>query len=92
MTDWQEYEDAILEDTVMEQGEYLGHYGILHKSGRYPWNSGTTENKRNRDFLGYFDAIKAAAKAEGKNRVVVNTPFVDIRPLPPITPMEDESA
>jgi len=67
VTDWQEYEDAILEDTVMEQGEYLGHYGILHKSGRYPWNSGTTENKRNRDFLGYFDAIKAAAKAEGKN-------------------------
>ena len=31
--------------------EYLAHYGILRKSGRYPWGSGTTQNQRNKSFL-----------------------------------------
>lgn len=31
--------------------EHLAHYGILRRSGRYPWGSGATESKRNRDFL-----------------------------------------
>lgn len=34
-------------------------YGILRKSGRYPWGSGSTQNVRNRDFLGYFDKVRA---------------------------------
>lgn len=54
-------------------------YGILRKSGRYPYGSGgqqvakfpwghyTTQNARNREFLGYFDKIKQEAKAAGKN-------------------------
>jgi len=53
-------------------------YGILRKSGRYPygsgkdgaapfpWSSGSTTNVRNRRFLEYFDAVAADAKAQGK--------------------------
>jgi len=79
VTDWQEIEDAKLEDGVIEKDDHLEHYGILRKSGRYPYGSGgqdvaefpwghyTTENKRNREFLGYFDAVKAEAKSAGKN-------------------------
>lgn len=44
---------------IMESENYLAHYGILRRSGRYPWGSGSTENVRNRDFLAYFDKIKA---------------------------------
>jgi DNA-binding CsgD family transcriptional regulator len=42
--------DAIVED-------HLAHYGILRKSGRYPWGSGADapESTRNREFL---DAVK----------------------------------
>jgi hypothetical protein len=35
------------------------HYGILRKSGRYPWGSGSTANVRNRQFLDYFDKVRA---------------------------------
>ena len=34
-------------------------YGILRKSGRYPWGSGSTQNVRNRDFLAYFDKVRS---------------------------------
>lgn len=57
---------------LIENSEYSGlvsasdydamQYGILRKSGRYPWGSGSTQNKRNRDFLDYFDKIKADGK------------------------------
>ena len=31
--------------------EFLAHYGILRKSGRYPWGSGGTQSARNASFL-----------------------------------------
>lgn len=34
--------------------EHLDHYGVLRRSGRYPWGSGGTENTRNRAFLDYI--------------------------------------
>lgn len=37
--------------SVMKESEYLAHYGILRKSGRYPWGSGGTQSKRNKMFL-----------------------------------------
>jgi len=35
----------------MAEQDYLAHYGILRKSGRYPWGSGETQSTRNRMFL-----------------------------------------
>lgn len=29
---------------ILEEGEYLAHYGTLHKSGRYPWGSGKDDS------------------------------------------------
>lgn len=37
-------------------------FGILRKSGRYPWGSGSTQNVRNRHFLEYFDAVRQEGK------------------------------
>jgi hypothetical protein len=39
----------------LEEGEYLAHYGILRKSGRYPWGSGKNPLQRSKTFL---DIIK----------------------------------
>lgn len=44
---------------IINEDDYLAHYGILRRSGRYPWGSGSTENKRNRDFLDYVDDLRA---------------------------------
>lgn len=37
--------------TDMEYEESLAHYGILRKSGRYPWGSGANPNQRSKSFL-----------------------------------------
>ena len=36
---------------IRTEEEHLAHYGILRRSGRYPWGSGGTENVRNKSFL-----------------------------------------
>jgi len=46
--------------------EHLAHYGILRKSGRYPWGSGGTQEQRSRDFLGYVDKLKKQGMSESE--------------------------
>lgn len=43
---------------------YLAHYGILRRSGRYPWGSGGTQNVRNKTFLDYVANLKAQGLSE----------------------------
>jgi hypothetical protein len=40
---------------IRTQEEHLAHYGILRRSGRYPWGSGASESTRNRSFLDIID-------------------------------------
>lgn len=46
--------------------EDLLHYGILRRSGRYPWGSGGTQNTRNRQFLDYVDDLKKKGLSESE--------------------------
>lgn len=43
---------------TIDEDDYLAHYGILRKSGRYPWGSGDTSESRARDFLGMVEAAR----------------------------------
>lgn len=43
---------------IISEEDYLMHYGILRKSGRYPWGSGETESERNRTFLDTINSMK----------------------------------
>lgn len=36
---------------ILDEEDYLAHYGILRRSGRYPWGSGKTQSSRNKKFL-----------------------------------------
>mgnify|MGYP000940641577 CR=1 FL=1 len=36
----------------------IAHYGILRKSGRYPWGSGENPNQRNKAFLDYVKDLE----------------------------------
>lgn len=42
----------------VDEGEYLRHYGILRRSGRYPWGSGKDSYTRSKDFLGYLAELR----------------------------------
>ncbi len=44
---------------IIEENEYLAHYGVLRRSGRYPGGSSNNQNTRNKSFLDYIDEMKA---------------------------------
>lgn len=46
--------------------EHLTHYGILRKSGRYPWGSGGSASTRNRSFLDIISKLKSEGVTEAK--------------------------
>lgn len=46
--------------------DHLAHYGILRRSGRYPWGSGGTQNARNRSFLNTIDKLKSEGMSESE--------------------------
>jgi biotin operon repressor/DNA-binding CsgD family transcriptional regulator len=51
--------------TIVEEQNYLAHYGILRRSGRYPWGSGGNVPARSRDFLDYFrELLKKMTRKE----------------------------
>jgi DNA-binding CsgD family transcriptional regulator len=43
----------------------LMHIGVLHKSGRYPWGSGSTPHQRNQGFLDYVDGLSKQGLNDG---------------------------
>lgn len=55
---------------IVEEGDYVAHYGILRRSGRYPWGSGgpervsTNPNKRNKVFLDYINDLRRKGLTE----------------------------
>ena len=51
---------------IRTEEEHLAHYGILRRSGRYPWGSGGTENIRNRDYLTYIGDLKKQGMSEAE--------------------------
>ncbi len=51
---------------IIDENEHLAHYGILRRSGRYPWGSSNNESVRNRSFLDYVEEMKAKGLTESE--------------------------
>ncbi len=49
---------------VTEEEFSLMHYGILRRSGRYPWGSGKDPEERGRSFLNTVDELKKSGMSE----------------------------
>ncbi len=49
---------------IIEEDDHIAHYGILRRSGRYPWGSGATETIRNRTFLDMVNDLKKQGLSE----------------------------
>src|SRR5690349_9045379 len=43
---------------VTDDENFLAHYGILRKSGRYPWGSGGSVDVRSRSFLDHIAELR----------------------------------
>ncbi|MET0786939.1 MAG: helix-turn-helix domain-containing protein [Paenisporosarcina sp.] len=56
---------------IIDNEDYLAHYGIIRRSGRYPWGSGDIDNARNITFL---DAV-ADLKSKGMSEVEIARGF-----------------
>lgn len=51
---------------ILNDENYLEHYGILRKSGRYPWGSGASQTARNRDFLDTVANLRSKGLTDAK--------------------------
>ena len=61
---------------LLEEDTYLAHYGILRKSGRYPWGSGNNPHQRSKSFL----EMTKELKAEGMTDAQIAKAFTPIDP------------
>src|SRR3954464_7908389 len=50
----------------LDEGEYLAHYGILRKSGRYPWGSGNTPLQRSKTFLDITNDLRKEGMSDAQ--------------------------
>jgi hypothetical protein len=55
------------------------HYGILRKSGRYPWGSGGDEYARSKMFYQHIDALKAKGVPEREIAKAVGLTVAELR-------------
>lgn len=51
---------------IRTEEEHLAHYGILRRSGRYPWGSGGTQSARNRSYLDTIADLKKKGMSESE--------------------------
>jgi hypothetical protein len=49
---------------IISEDNYLAHYGILRKSGRYPWGSGKDQDARNKMFLDHVEDLRKQGLSE----------------------------
>ena len=51
---------------IRTEEEHLAHYGILRRSGRYPWGSGKSENQHNRHLLNNYSILRKEGMTEAQ--------------------------
>ena len=55
---------SYLGSAEMTDEEFLEHYGVKRRSGRYPWGSGEDPHQHGRDFLGRIEELKKSGWKE----------------------------
>ena len=49
---------------ILSEEDYLAHYGILRKSGRYPWGSGKDSHQRSKTFIDMDKKLQKAGVSD----------------------------
>jgi DNA-binding CsgD family transcriptional regulator len=58
----------------LDEGNYLAHYGILRKSGRYPWGSGANPHQRSASFLDITNQMRKEGMTDTQIAKSFHTP------------------
>ncbi|QJD49658.1 RNA-dependent RNA polymerase [Gordonia phage Secretariat] len=77
---------------IIDEESYLAHYGILRRSGRYPWGSGGNTEQNHRSFLGMVNAMKAEGLTETQIAKGMDISLKDLRALQSIASNELRAA
>lgn len=77
---------------IVDEEDYLAHYGILRRSGRYPWGSGGNANQNHRSFLDMVSAMKAEGLSEADISKGFDISIKDLRALQSIATNELKAA
>jgi hypothetical protein len=72
--------------------EDLLHYGILRRSGRYPWGSGGTQNTRNKRFLDYVTDLRGKGLSESEVARGLGVSITELRAAKSIATNEQRQA
>lgn len=49
---------------IIDDDDYLAHYGVLRRSGRYPWGSGKSPSVHNKNLLFHVEQMKKQGMSE----------------------------
>lgn len=78
--------------TVVSEDDYLAHYGILRKSGRYPWGSGGPEYASSNTFLGYDEQLRKKGLSEADRAKAFGITTTQLRAAKSIAKNEERQA
>lgn len=66
---------------IIDADAYLAHYGILRRSGRYPWGSGGTQSERNQSFLDTIEELRKSGMSEAEAAKLFDMTTTQLRAL-----------
>lgn len=81
----------MFDNEVSEEG-YLKHYGIVRRSGRYPWGSGQTSSQRSKDFLNIVSELRKEGMSEAAIAKSFNMTTTELRATNTIARSEAKAA
>lgn len=77
---------------IIDEDDYLLHYGILRRSGRYPWGSGGNAEQNHRSFMGMVKDFRAQGMSEAEIAKAFDISTTDLRALKSIANNEIKAA
>lgn len=77
---------------IIDFDDYLAHYGIKRKSGRYPWGSGGDESVNNRTFLGMVGDMQKKGLSEKEIAEGLGISTTQLRAVKSIAKSEQKQA
>lgn len=78
--------------TTISRDDYLAHYGILRRSGRYPWGSGGPEYASNKGFLGMIEGLRKQGLSEAEIAKGIGITTTQLRAAKSIAVNEEKAA
>lgn len=64
---------------LIDEDVYLAHYGVIRKSGRYPWGSGGNTEQNHRSFVDYLTQLRESGMSESEMAKALDITTTELR-------------